>query len=246
MRYSPTRVLLSVVALSAAASAQSPPDPGVDIDAILARARAACARGDQRAALGCGLELRSHDAKDLRGHYLIGSVSASIGPCFSRVVAEQALARVASLLRGDNVVLLRGLAGVPARADLQGVSALLGEWRRELAAGKRLLLVADPAAAERLAGHLRARIEQVEAWAVRERDRLERARKQRAEGERTLRREQTRKRRAGETFADVQPIVDRIHASDRTIQTCVRRVQEYEAQLEELRAEVERVAACVR
>ncbi len=231
--------MLTLAASAATALAQARPAPPSDA-AILARAREACARGDQRTALACGIELRDRDPSDVRGYFVIGVVTSSLGPCFSRIAAEQAFARVASLLRGGDIVLVRGLPGVSSRADLAAVTAMVAGWRRDLEAGERLLLVPDPAAARRLADRLRRRIEAVEAWTAAERQRLEGARKQKAESEKALRRERTRKRRAGELFADVQPIVDKIHASERSIQTCTRRLEEFGAQLASLREQVDR------
>ena len=227
---------LAVCATTALAQPRSNPPPEAT---IVTRAHETCARGDQRAALACGIELRARDPGDVRGYYVIGVVTSSLGPCFNRVAAEQAFARVVSLLRVDNVDLLRGLPGVSARADVAAITAAVAGWRRDLEAGERLLLVPDPGAAQRLADRLRRRIEAVEGWAAAERQRLERARKQKAEGEKALRRERTRKRRAGELFADVQPIVDKIHASERRVQVCTRRLEEFGAQLADLRAQLD-------
>lgn len=245
MRCPLDRALLTLAACAATALAQAGPDAPADA-AVLARAREACARGDQRTALACGIELRDRDPSDVRAHYVIGVVTGSLGPCFSRVAAEQAFARVVTLLRDDGVALLRGLPGASSRADLAAITAALAGWRRDLEAGERLLLVPDPVAAQRLVDRLRHRIGAVEAWAAGERQRLERARKQKAEGEKALQRERTRKRRAGELFADVQPIVDKIHASERSIQVCTRRLEEFDAQLASLRAQLERAADSAR
>lgn len=231
--------MLTLAASAAPALAQARPTPPSE-PAILMRAREACSDGDQRAALACGIELRERDPGDVCGYYVIGVVTSSLGPCFNRVAAEQAFARVSSLLRADDLDLLRGLPGVSSRADVAAVTAAVAGWLRELEAGERLLLVPDPAAARRLADRLRRRIEAVEAWVAAARQRLERARKQRAESEKALRRERTRKRHAGELFADVQPIVDRIHASERSIQTCTRRLDEFSAQLASLRDQFDR------
>lgn len=234
------RALLTLALCATTALAQARPAPAEAT--ILARAREACTRGDQRTALACGIELREHDPDDVCAYYVIGVVTGSLGPCFSRIAAEQAFARVVSLLGGDDVARLRGLPGVSSRTDLAAITATVARWRRELDAGERLLLVPDPAAAQRLADRLGQRISAVEAWAASERARLERARKQKAEGEKALHRERTRKRRAGELFADVQPIVDKIHASERSIQACTRRLEEFDAQLASLRAQLDRAS----
>lgn len=245
MRCSLDQALLTLAVCATTALAQAGPEaPGAET--LLARARDACGRGDQRTALACGIELRERDPSDVRAYYLIGVVTSSLGPCFSRIAAEQAFARVVSLLDGDDIALLRGLPGVSSRTDLAAITATVAGWRRDLEAGEHLLLVPDPAAAQRLVDRLGRRIGTVEAWAASERQRLERARKQKAEGEKALHRERTRKRRAGELFADVQPIVDKIHASERSIQVCTRRLEEFGAQLASLRAQLDRAADSAR
>ncbi len=240
------RAALVGLALAPLLSAQPVRGPVGDVPALVARARAAAMRGDQGEVLACGLDLRALAPGDLRGHYLIAAASASYGPRFSRVVASQAFARVAALLCSETVAQVRGLPGLPARIDVEALRRTVADWRRELNAGGRLLLAPDRAATTLLEARLRDRVAQIEAWTQRERDRLARARKQKTESEKALRREQTRKRRMGETFVDVQPIVDRIHASERAIQTCERRIGEFEAQRDDVRGELELASACLR
>lgn len=247
---------LSVFGLVGRSATQSPPDePALAVASpaeVLAAARRARHAGKQAECLAHAERLRALTADEPSGSLLIAAARASLGPSFAKDVALHAFARTLSLLRDDlsaaatqRVLELAADFGVRGRArSLATLRDAVRGWQADLTAGKTLLLTPDQEALAFASERAGRRVEQVTARAAAERSRLARARKRQQAAEKELARAhaRARAREPGSPFIDLQPIVDRITSSARTIAQADRALRAHDTELRTLRAEAKRLS----
>jgi hypothetical protein len=252
---------MGAITLACAHLFSSPPAQGDDtavpqvIDDLYSNLRRLRQAGRQTEFLHHAEKLRALAPDDPAGHLLLASARASLGPAFAKDVALHGFARVLALLRDDleantaqrTLSLFADLdpGAARRRKGLAAARETVLAWQADLAAGKVLLLTPDKDTLVRAHARATRRVHQIEACIGGERDRIARARARKQAAEKDLAHERARAKRPDAGMIDLQPIVDRIDSSQRTIRQAERVLAEHNKDLAELRQQVDRMAARV-